>query len=172
MARKPPRQKPGQSETVVVTPPEFMAAVHATLGIAGFDIDLAAGEDNSQGLFYYDKETNGLEQEWTNFNYRVSNPWFWCNPPYDDIRPWVEKASREVGWRRILDRQPSLAMLVPASVGSNWWRDYVHKKCKVLFLNGRIQFVGHTTGYPKDLALLLYGIDVVGYDIWRWKDEL
>jgi len=62
---------------------------------------------------------------------------------------------------------------VPAAVGSNWYRDYVHKKCLVLALNGRLAFI---TGkpkllYPKDCILCLYGPDFApGFDVWSWKD--
>jgi hypothetical protein len=58
---------------------------------------------------------------------------------------------------------------VTAGVGSNWWRDHVHDKARVLLLNGRITFVGETHGYPKDCCLLLYGPSVEpGYEVWSW----
>jgi hypothetical protein len=75
-------------------------------------------------------------------------------------------------------------MLIPAGVGSNWWRDYVHNKAMVLLLNGRITFggcppnpkTGKVDAYPKDCALLLYSpenkfyIDHgdAAYDVWSW----
>jgi hypothetical protein len=43
------------------------------------------------------------------------------------------------------------AMLVPAGVGANWWRDHVHNKAHVLLLNGRIMFVGHHAAVPERL---------------------
>jgi hypothetical protein len=65
-------------------------------------------------------------------------------------------------------------MLVPAAVGANWWRDHVHEEASVLFLNGRLTFVGHTSPYPKDLALLLFAThtDHVApkwYEVWNWR---
>ena len=47
-------------------------------------------------------------------------------------------------------------MLVPAGVGSNWWKAWVHHKAYVFLLNGRITFVGQPTCYPKDCCLLYY----------------
>ena len=57
--------------------------------------------------------------------------------------------------------------LVPAAVGSNWFRGYVHKKALVLFLNGRLSFDGKAP-YPKDCLLAVYGVKA-GYDVWKWK---
>lgn len=157
MKRTMPAQKPGRSEQVVVTPDEFMRAVKSRLGIDHFCIDLAANDKNTKANRYYSSEVDSLVHNWRR---AVPSGWAWLNPPYSDICPWVQKA---------LLSGRHIAVLVPASVGSNWWRDYVHDQAFVLFLNGRIQFEGHTTGYPKDLALILYGLEP-GYDIWRWKE--
>jgi hypothetical protein len=44
------------------------------------------------------------------------------------IAPWVERA-----WtRKPLGAQ---TVLVPASIGANWWRDFVHQRALVLALN-------------------------------------
>lgn len=160
MSRTMPRQRPGKSEQTVETPPEFLAAVLQKLDIEEFAIDLAATRENSKGRQF----VAGADPSRPATNWTRSIPigeYAWLNPPYSDIRPWVQKA---------YECQRPVVVLVPASVGSNWWRDWVHEKALVLFLNGRIQFVGHTAGYPKDLALLLYGTGIEpGYDIWRWK---
>jgi hypothetical protein len=57
-------------------------------------------------------------------------------------------------------------------VGSNWWRDNVDGKADVLFLNGRITFVGHNAPYPKDCAILLYAPFLNGnYSVWSWNND-
>jgi hypothetical protein len=96
----------------------------------------------------------------------VFDGWNWLNPPFSDLRTWVQKALEE-------SRQGAhTAMLVPAGVGANWWRDWVHTKARVLLLNGRITFVGHNQPYPKDCALLLYEPNVIpAYETWTWMDE-
>lgn len=161
MSHTMPRQKPYRSEQTVVTPPEFIESVLHLLGLKEFYIDLAATKTNAKAKIIITPNMDSLRQEWC--DWIPFGKTGWLNPPYSDIRPWVQKA---------YESQRSIAMLVPASVGSNWWRDWVHEKALVLFLNGRIQFVGHPAGYPKDLALLLYArplAPVPGYDIWRWK---
>lgn len=165
MPRKVPEQKPGKSEQVVCTPPNFLNALKNHLRIDEFSIDLAADGFNKVTDKFYGEEDNSLVQSWTEFKGQPLKPWAFCNPPYGDIRPWVEKAYAES------QKGAHVAMLVPASVGSNWWADWVHQLSYVTFLNGRITFVGHKSPYPKDLAILLYapmfGVDG-GYGVWDW----
>lgn len=158
-----PEQKPGRSEQSVGTPRVFLDAVEQRFGT--IDLDVAASPHNAVCSQYYALEhgQDGLRDEWVgNLN--------WCNPPFAKIGPWVEKAltEREFG-------HPSL-LLLPAGVGSNWFRDFVHEKADVYFLNGRLTFVGHDTPYPKDLILLHYQPAILfspQYAVWNWRtDEL
>lgn len=167
MSRTVPKQKPGRSEQVVCTPPEFLNAVCRRLCIDWFIWDLAASTDNTivepnaNGWRHYDEADDALVQTWP------KGGWCWLNPPFGDIEPWVRKASIEAA------NGASTVVLVPASVGSNWWRHYVEPFSYVSYLNGRLTFVGHKTCYPKDLALLLYtpwGFS--GHETWRWKANL
>jgi phage N-6-adenine-methyltransferase len=166
----------GHSAQDYQTPPEFIQAVKQLLGIQAFDIDLAASPENAQASTSYTKEQDSLVQPW------VYNGWGWLNPPYANIRPWVAKAWRvskaQQNTRMYLghDHARGIAMLVPASVGANWWAFFVHGEATVLFLNGRLTFVGQTTPYPKDCALLLYGPITISwvehskpYGVWDWK---
>ena len=58
---------------------------------------------------------------------------------------------------------------MPASVGSNWFRDHVFQKSLVLFLNNRIKFVGAKDAYPKDCIIAAYGFGAPGFEMWRWQ---
>lgn len=163
-----PLQKPGKSKQDHQTPPEFLNAVRHYLGIKDFAIDLAANDANHVTETYYTPEENALVCDWADW---CRDTWAWLNPPFADIAPWVEKAYTEAR------RGGKIAMLVPASVGANWWRDWVHEKTPVLFLNGRITFVGQADAYPKDCALILYQPPPVlpvrpHYDVWTWPDTL
>lgn len=138
-----PQQKPGKSEQVVETPEDFIQAVLIRLGISGFSLDVAAIQTTSQTLI-----TDGY------FSHN-------CN-----ISPWAEKAWTEA------QNGAHVAMLVPASTGSNWWRAHVDGKAYITFLNGRVTFVGHSSPYPKDLALLLYAPFLSGGStVWRWREN-
>ena len=158
-----PKQKPHRSKQDYQTPPELIHAIKMELGIKNFSIDLAASGENFIVPYYYCEEDNSLVQNWN------VGGWGFCNPPYADIKPWVQKAYEE------FQKGASIVMLLPASVGANWWRDWVHLKCLVMFLNGRIQFVGATGLYPKDCAVLVYSPLLegkTGYKVWSWREHV
>lgn len=154
-----PKQNPGRSKQDYGTPLEFLAAVKRRLCITDFSADLAASEGNAVAAIYYTVEDDSLKSshKWD------FGGWSWLNPPFSNIAPWVEKASKEAM------QGANIAMLVPASVGSNWWRDWVEPYAYQSFLNGRLTFVGETTPYPKDCALLLYTPwGFTGHEVWNW----
>ena len=163
MPRNMPAQRPGNSKQDYQTPPEFIRAVLDRLHSESFVWDLAADADNTvvPRCFFSERE-DALAQSWANVS---TSRWMWLNPPFSIIAPWVEKA-----WMESQLGGAHIAMLVPASVGSNWWRDWVHDKAHVLLLNGRLTFVGHEDPYPKDCALLLYTPFINGgYESWTWN---
>lgn len=152
-----PPQRRGHSRQDYRTPAAFLEAVKQRFGIEAFSIDLAASAENAVARRFYNEADNALMQSW------LSEGWAWLNPPFANIEPWVARAhvSSRVGAR--------VAVLVPAGVGSNWWKRHVHGKACVLLLNGRLTFADESSPYPKDCALLLYGPDVApGYDVWTW----
>lgn len=147
----------GKSKQDYSTPPDFMQAVLGRFGPISFD--LAASEDNAKHPSFYSIADNSLVQPW----HKIPGT-SWLNPPFDLIAPWAEKCAAEC---RLGAR---ILFLVPASVGSNWFRDHVHRHAFVLALNGRIAFDPNnpTWGYPKDCMLAGYGFGV-GFDTWTWK---
>src|SRR5258706_14894525 len=116
-----PRQKPGSSKQTYATPPEFLRAVKRYLGIVDFDIDLAATAANAVTKRFYSPRENSLVQPW-----KVGSGIAWLNPPFSKIEPWVDRA-----WTQAHAHGARIAMLVPAAVGSNWFRDSVHGKARV-----------------------------------------
>lgn len=157
-AKRMPAQKPGRSEQSVGTPRVFLDAVEARFGT--INLDVAASPDNAVCSRYYalERGCDGLRDPWVG----TLN---WCNPPFSQIAPWVAKARSEAG------RSRESLLLVPASVGANWWRDHVHHLADVYFLNGRLTFVGHQDPYPRDLALLRYGAVNTDYLVWDWRAD-
>lgn len=152
-----PAQKPGRSKQDYETPPEFIRAVENLLEIEYFYVDLAADRHNAKGAIYFTERDDSLLQDWDAFS---GKGWCWLNPPFAHIAPWAKKCS-ESGIK--------IAFLVPAAVGSNWFRDYVDGKARVLLLNGRISFDG-VGPYPKDTILCLYGVEP-GYEVCSWRQQ-
>ncbi len=197
---KMPRQKPGKSYQDVGTPKWLLRLVektwgkitydpaaseanhgHPWFGSPSFDItyDPAASEVN-HACHNYDQgpmiDRDGLKQSWMerssvqvepdeDGNHMFGAGVVWVNPPYSDIAPWTHKTylSSCAGCL--------VVMLVPASVGSNWWRQHVDGKAAVYFLSPRLSFIGHTTPYPKDCALLVYGAESPRYRCVRVTED-
>lgn len=165
-----PAQKPGRSKQDYQTPPAFLEAVKRRLHIKRFWCDLAASKENNAAEWFYTEEDDALQQCWNSEECGFFIPkfsageWGWLNPRFGHIEPWVEKAAKE-SWNGAY-----IAMLVPASVGANWWRTWVEPYAYQSYLNGRLTFVGMTTPYPKDCALLLYTPwGFTGHEIWNWR---
>lgn len=163
-----PLQKPGKSRQDYQTPKELVDAVCKRLNINHFTIDLAASDHNTQCDFFFTEEDDALSsvRAWDYGNEPSVRGWAWLNPPYSNIEDWVCKASKEA-------KRAQIVMLVPSSVGSNWWRDWVEPYAYVVHLNGRLTFVGETTPYPKDCSLLLYTpFRFRGTEVWDWRGSM
>lgn len=122
-------------------------------GVQDWDLDVAACEESHLALTWYGHGSygfiNGLLRPWSG---RV-----WCNPPWSNIEPWVEKA-----WREILHCQV-IAMLLPANrTEQPWFQTFVEpfregRKPALIegltthFLPGRTKF-GHP-GNPNAVGV-------------------
>lgn len=187
MSRKMPKQKPGKSETVIRTPPEFVRAVENFLGIKGFALDLAALKNNAVAPCYFTPQDDSLSLGWWDFlrngvfklfhnkGERARGAWCWLNPPYDNIMPWAAKC-----WEQHL-LGCHIAFLVPYAPGTKWWRTYIHDRAKVFCVSPRLKFLdkdgnpildgkGRPATYPKDVALVLYGDGEPEFDYFNWKE--
>lgn len=103
-----------------------------------FTIDVAASKENARLPHYWTMREDGLAQSWA--GERV-----WCNPPYSDIKTWVDKAWIEF---RADDGPEVIVMLLPANrTEQAWWQDMVEphlrrpdSPLRVEFLRGRMRF--------------------------------
>lgn len=104
----------------------------------GFSIDVAAAAHNAKCARYLTIADDGLACDW--YGERV-----WCNPPYSDIRPWLEKAWFEC------DRAELIVMLLPANrTEQGWWQEFIEPyrdtgahPLRIEFIAGRQRFVKH-----------------------------
>lgn len=163
-----PKQKPGKSKQDYVTPDDFLDAVKRRLKVNWFYRDLAARADNAKATRWITPEENSLVTPW-DIPIDITRPgfilWQWLNPEFGRIAPWAKRCFD-------YSKTEHVALLTPASVGANWWRDYVDGTARVLLLNGRITFVGEEAGYPKDCTLSLFGPTIVpGYEVWTWPTQ-
>lgn len=153
------------------TPPEFLAAVQRRFGHIDFDLAATTGHEVTRHNVirgpdgkvlagpHFSPEDDSLAQDWRALTHtRVA----WLNPPFANIAPWAKKVTECSGLPRWT------LMLVPASMGSKWWANYVLGKTMV-FGVPRMKFVGADHLYPKDLALVCSGYGVSGCGYWDWR---
>ena len=137
-AQNHPQQRANAKVDDRALPPEDFAKLHERFA---FTIDVAASAENHKTALYYTQENCGLRATW-------SGERVYCNPPYSNIRPWVDKAASEVEAELIV-------MLLPANrTEQGWWQDLVEphrdrsgSRLRVEFLRGRLRFLspGQTT---------------------------
>lgn len=82
----------------------------------GFTIDAAASPSNALLPRYWTRETDALAQDW--WGERV-----WCNPPYSNLRPWVEKAWRQ--WDSCHEAELVVMLLPNNRREQSWWQELV-----------------------------------------------
>lgn len=150
----------GASRQDYGTPPAFIDAVERRFGC--LTVDLAATSENAVAKKFITEARDSLSQMWAG-SYAGN---MWLNPPFANIAPWAAKCAAE---SLHLDPHTRILLLVPASVGANWFADHVHGKALVLGLQGRLTFVGETQPYPKDCLLCVYGEGLRGFDVWAWR---
>ena len=58
-----------------------------------------------------------------------------CNPPYSEIKKWVQKSYFES-----LRPGTIVVMLIPARTDTTYFHDYILNRSEVRFIKGRIKF--------------------------------
>jgi len=155
--KKVPAQKPATSKQDYQTDPAFIRAVVKRWG--PLDFDLAAHAQNTQCPRYYSREQNSLVQDWGSLDGNL-----WLNPEFSDIDPWAAKCARTA-----LRPGARILFLTPAAVSTNWFAEHVFGHARVFAVRPRLTFVGHTTGFPKDMILSVFGVrETPAFCCWRW----
>jgi phage N-6-adenine-methyltransferase len=144
------------------TPADFLAAVVRRFG--PLDVDLAATPENAKAEIFITPEQDSLKRRWSG----VARGTMWLNPPFANIAPWAAKCAEEAPR---LSHDSRILLLVPASVGANWFAQHVHGHAFVLALQGRLTFGGCEQPYPKDLVLAVYHAGLTGFDVWSWRER-
>ncbi len=129
IARTHPQQGPNEEVDDRATPPWVFAGFNLRFR---FTVDAAASPHNAKLRRYFSVDNDGLSAPWT--GERV-----WCNPPFSNIKPWVEKALR---------READLVVLLLPSNRTEqaWWQELIEPErimgtVKVEFLQGRMRFI-------------------------------
>ncbi len=107
-----------------------------------FTLDVCATKTNAKCSSFFDKEIDGLAQEWTGS--------CWMNPPYGrQIKYWMRKAWES--WQE----GATVVCLVPSRTDTQWWHDYAMKG-KIHFIEGRLRFSNSKGNAPFPSAVVVF----------------
>lgn len=122
------------------TPQDFFDLWSSRVG--GFDLDVCATADNSKCLKFFDKQINGLNQDWFGK--------CWMNPPYGrEIGKWMSKALAES------KKGAMVVCLVPSRTDTKWWHDYAMNG-QITFIKGRLKFGNVKNSAPFPSAVVIF----------------
>ncbi len=107
-----------------------------------FDCDVAASFENTFVPYnHFGEQYDGMFRdallEDSGWGYRN-----WCNPPYSDIMPWVNKAVNEMSKGKVT------VMLIPADTSVKWFKAAFKNCSECHFISGRISFINAETQKP------------------------
>lgn len=96
-----------------------------------FELDPCTTADNPLGTkHYYTKKEDGLWRNWAPYS-------VFCNPPYDNIPAWLNKAILEANKED--GNGAKVCMLLPAATADGWFHDLAATG-KITLLKGRVSF--------------------------------
>lgn len=111
-----------------------------------FTLDPCATKANAKCAHFFDKEADGLNQDW-------GGETVFCNPPYgrQATGKWLKKCYQE-------SQKPGTVVvaLVPARTDTKAFHDYVLGKAEMRFVRGRLKFGGSQNSAPFPSVVLIY----------------
>jgi phage N-6-adenine-methyltransferase len=106
-----------------------------------FTCDAAASATNHKHPNYFDKQRDGLAQEWQGV--------IWLNPPYNDIERWLQKV-----WKSA-QNGCTVVVLIPLWTNMDWFQTIaIHAHIRLLSL--RPSFAGHKGKPSFDFMALVF----------------
>jgi len=114
-----------------------------------FTLDPCATAQNTKCPKFYTQQDNGLIQDW-------SGNVVYVNPPYSNVKEWVNKALQE-------SRKPNttIVMLVAARTDTKFFHDYCTKANQIYFIKGRLKFGGSANSAPFPSMVVVFGGDTL-----------
>lgn len=108
-----------------------------------FTLDPCATIANAKCPKFFTKQSNGLNQDW-------SNEIVFMNPPYGrEIGLWMKKAYKESKCGALV------VCLIPSRTDTKWWHEYCMKG-EIRFIRGRLKFNGSQNSAPFPSALIIF----------------
>lgn len=107
------------------TPKDFFADINAEWK---FTLDAACVKSSALLPKYFTPEDDSLVQDW-------SNDIVWLNPPYDDLKTWMNKCEQEY------TKGATIVTLIPSRTDTKAFQDFIAKSATcICFIRGRLKF--------------------------------
>ena len=124
------------------TPKPFFDVLNS---IHMFDLDVCATPFNSKCESFYTKADDCLSKDWQGHR-------CWMNPPYGrDVGKYLAKALYEGG-----KPGTKVVCLLPARTDTHWWHSFAMRSSGILFVRGRLTFVGAMASAPFPSAVIVF----------------
>ena len=133
------------------TPKDLFATI-CQLNNVNPQTDVCATKENRKCDHFFTEEVNGLKQNWGRD--------VWCNPPYSNPHPWIQKCYAEH-----IKNNITVTALIRLDRTTAYWRDFIKNKAEIIELNHRVKFIDPETNKPADNAGRFESVVV----IWRGK---
>lgn len=109
-----------------------------------FTLDPCSTKENHLCDKYYTKEENGLCKSWKGETVFV-------NPPYSEIKQWVEKCYKE---HEI--NGTTVVMLIPSRTDTRYFHKFIYHKAEIEFIKGRLHFSNSKNSAPFPSMIVIY----------------
>jgi site-specific DNA-methyltransferase (adenine-specific) len=113
--------------TTYATPQPFFDMLNEEFG---FTLDVACLPETAKCKKYFTPADDGLAQSW-------DGEICWMNPPYgrgQNVYAWVQKAFETA------ERGGTVVALLPASVDTRWFHEYVMRATEIRYVRDRLWF--------------------------------
>lgn len=116
-----------------------------------FQLDVCAQHETAKNLMYFTIQDDAFTKNWASYC-SGDNPAVYCNPPYSNIRPWIDHAMTE------RERGLTTVFLVDGDYSVGWWPDDAEEVWLITgypdpltgrWHSGRISFIDPITRKPK-----------------------
>lgn len=118
---------------------EFMGWIKARAGVDAWDLDVAADAESHHAPRWFSlvpypgsAGVDGLAQSWLppeRWRRPLQESPLWrifCNPPFDDLHAWIEKAWNELSWFREFHPEVVLGLVLPGNRHEQpFWQEHV-----------------------------------------------
>lgn len=128
---------PPEVKDLWMTPPEVFAYFDHYYDLC---VDIAALPESALCNTYVTPEQDALKQDWAALAKKAGGG-IWCNPPYSNLQPWVDKAAEAA------EKGATVVMLVHGNYDTAWFKTMYETCDKIFLLNGgRLSFIRADTG--------------------------